>query len=169
MQSKEDLEKEYAHADPWGYKTRDEDLRRREVVSGIANAYMQNPRFTLDIACGEGFITEALNGDVMYGYELSDAAASRWPKWLLRYSHDAKISNFDLVVCTGALYGHYDWQSMVDIIKKTACNTVVTCAIKDWEVPAAIKQIPGNQVFEAEFQYNPEDKRYIQKLRVFKL
>ena len=51
MQTKEQLEQFYQTADPWGYKTNDEDARRKQILLEILNRY---PKFDKAIDIGAG-------------------------------------------------------------------------------------------------------------------
>ena len=149
--------------DPWGYQTHPDDIRRKEIILPIARMF---GRFdaALDVGAHEGWISMDLPADTVYGYELSDLAAARFPAIVQRVSaDDIRGGKFDLVVATGVLYNHYDWRGMVDLINAGASGIILTCNIKQWEVPAAWLGIRGKQVFQAQFPYREWD----QQLRVF--
>lgn len=169
MQSKEELEKHYVNPDPWGYKTNPEDQRRKRHLIDIARMFgheYSDPRFlfkrALDIACGEGWITGNIPAFDVEGYEISDLAASRFPKWVKRASPPE--GKYDFVMATGCLYGHYDWKSIVGLINAHAEGIVMVSNIESWEHKPAISSIEGKEIFTATFPYNEHN----QKVRVFR-
>lgn len=168
MQSKHDLERHYEKPDPWGYKKREDDSRRKHYLISIASMLCPlefgNYKRAIDICCGEGWITGSLPaGDEIHGIELSDNAASRFPPHVKRVAEPE--GKYDLVVATGCLYAHYDWQQIVrHIIKASAQYSIIILSnIEPWEHAEAVKRIPGKQIFEARFPYN----EHHQKVRAF--
>lgn len=167
MQPKQEIEDNYKTPDPWGYQTREDDYERRERIRNAARRHCPNKSGmylkALDIGCGEGWISQYLPALNVHGFELSDNAASRFPVNVLRVTDPQ--DKYDLVITTGTLYGHYDWQGMTDIIKRCASRIVIVSYIATWELPEAIARIPGKQIEQIEFPY----AEYIQRLRVFDL
>lgn len=161
MESKDDIEKAAEKEDCWGFKTNPEDAKRRSIIIARAAQYGWYSD-ALDIGAHEGFITEHLPADRLSAYELSDNAASRLPKTITRVSLPTR--GYDLVLATGVFYSHYRWSSFVEIINRCATNIILTCNIKNWEVPG-ILQIRATQIHEEEFDY----REYVQKLRVFRV
>jgi hypothetical protein len=55
LQDKSELDVLYSNPDPWGYYNNPDDLRRRsELLAVIPN---KTPLRTLDVGCGNGFLT----------------------------------------------------------------------------------------------------------------
>lgn len=174
MQSKQEIEDSYRNPDPWGYRTNPLDRTRKQFIIGIAklfvpgNGYFQR---AIDIACGEGFITEDLPAGVVHGIELSDTAASRFHPSVTRV--ERPVGTYDLVVATGCLYGHYDWHGIVQQIEqaKSPGGIILVSNIEAWENSKAIHAISTFtkcEAFEARFPYptHGEPKNF-QKVRVF--
>lgn len=157
---KEALESWYKDRDPWGYETLPCDALRKRHIIHTANLYGPYSR-ALDVGAGEGFITRDLPASTRHGYELSDAAAARFPPNVKRELE----GKYDLVLCSGCLYSHYDWLGMLRIIKFHASKIIITSHIKAWELSTAIQGMPGAEVFQAEFPY----REWTQRLRVFKV
>lgn len=159
MQTKEDLEAFYADKDPWFYRQHPDDARRKGIVVALANLFGPYNK-TLDLGCGEGFITEDLPGKLVHGIELSDVAAERLPKRVRRVAEpDGK---YDLIVACGVLYPQYDHEQMVRWIEQAAKvgTVVITCNIQDWEVDG----LPaGLQVANGTFPY----REYTEAWRVY--
>ncbi len=157
-QSKADLEDFYSKPDPWNYKTTPDDIQRKQYILHTLDLFGPFER-ALDIGCGEGWITKDLPADIKHGFELSDVAAERFPPCVQR----TMLGKYDLVLATGVLYAHYDWERFVELIRKFGSRIVLTCNIKAWEMHAALFAVPGKQVLEMEFPY----REFTQKLRVF--
>lgn len=156
-QDKLELENWYKYSDPWGYETNPDDLKRKAAI--LQAIPKGKYRRALDIGCGEGWITKDLPAAEIHGIELSDNAAARLPSNVKRVSEPQ--GEYDLIICTGMLYKHYDYKQFTDWIKRAAKCIVITCNIKDWEtndLPAA------KQVMQSEFPY----REFTQKLRVYK-
>jgi hypothetical protein len=162
-QSKEELEKHYAHADPWLYKSSSEDSKRKLYLLSIANMF--GPFETaLDIGAGEGWITEGLPAKEIHGFEISDLAASRFPELVTRIEEPVE-KKFDLVVSTGTLYGHYNVDLFLKLMNEHCGKILLISNIKEWERPEIIKKIAHTQILEASFPYH----QYHQQVRVFKV
>lgn len=159
MQTKQELEAWYAKKDPWGYKNNPDDTaRKKRLLSLLKKRYDR----ALDIGCGEGWITQSLPADAIFGLETSDSAAERFPSNVTRI--DAPEGKYDLVVATGVLYSQYNWRQMLDWIKNHASGTILLSNIKDWERPevAELNEI-ANMRFSDEYPY----RQYTQKLRLY--
>lgn len=171
MQSKEDLEKAAEVKDQWNFKTNPDDLIRKKKIIYAANFFCQKEKYSraLDIGAHEGWITQDLPAKEIFGYEISDNAAKRFPLNVKRmeFFFDSAIYPCDLVIATGVLYNHYDWSEMIRGILIHASNIVITCNIKEWEERRAIDAIEtfAREVHQEEFPY----REYTQKLRVFKV
>lgn len=162
-QPKHEIEEAYKTPDPWGYKSSDEDRKRKTYILSVIRIFNIHFRRAIDICCGEGWITGGLPADTIHGIEISDNAAGRFPEHVKRV--EGPIGKYDLILATGCLYGHYDWKSIVNQIKEAAGpgSLIVLSNIESWEYKAAITWIPGSQVFEARFPYN----EHHQKIRIF--
>lgn len=159
MQTKEQLEQFYKQADPWGFKVNDWDEVRKRKIIQVAEEYGPFKK-ALDVGAGEGWITEGLPADELYGYEISDEAAERFPKNVKRFNDEGR-KKFDLIVACGVFYEQYDHEAMKDLIKRRLAKggKLITSNIKSWELP-----IDGlEQIFEEEYQY----REFTQKLRVY--
>lgn len=116
QQDKEYLEKFYSEEDPWKYRDSKDDLNRRErILAALPDFEYEN---TLDIGCGNGFITEKLPGAHIYGVDISENAI----QWAKQHSQNDRITyltgsifdlpglelpEMDLIVVTGVLYPQY--------------------------------------------------------------
>ena len=168
MQSKEEIEAWYSKPDPWGFHENPDDYMRRRIIVDAAMAFCSAPdqkfQRALDIGCGEGWISSYLPAKEIYGYELSENARSRFPG-NVKDAYPRPFGRFDLVVATGVLYSHYAWKHFVEMIKEYASGLIVLSNIKDWEVPDAVAEIPGKQIYTHEFKY----REFMQKLRVYNI
>ena len=169
MQTKSDLEDWYIQADPWAYKNNAEDIKRKAYIIGICHMLagtiegdLSPFNTALDVCCGEGWITADLPAFMVYGYELADKAANRFPLLVTRLTDDDS-EKMQLVTAMGCLYKHYDTEKITSVINKHAEKFILTCNIQEWEAPEAIDKIVGKQIFEATFPY----REFTQKLRVF--
>lgn len=142
MNNKQQLEEFYLTPDPWGYKSRADDvMRKKRILSAIPKLHYKS---TLDIGCGEGFITTDLPGDKVLGIDLSDNAISRTVE-TDRVTYLAEDINnfftnkkFDLVVCTGILYPHFVNERTIKKIIDLTSKVLVTCharEIGDVDIP----------------------------------
>lgn len=150
----------YKNPDPWQYATTPDDAERKANILTALSCYTPFDR-AIDIGAGEGWLTKDLPALVKHAYEMSDVAAARLPDQIQRVRQP--IGKYDLVTATGVLYSQYDWENMVALIAGAASRIVLTCNIREWEVPAAIASIPGVQVMTMTFPY----RQYTQILRVF--
>lgn len=157
-QSKQSIEQWYEQNDPWGYEQHPDDQIRKGLILGVLAEY---PKFVraLDIGCGQGFITESLPARHIEGIEISDKAAERLSSNVNRVAKPD--GQYDLVVCTGMLYNHYDYRQFISWIETCSSGIVLTCNIKDWERA----QPALTQLFSQEFPY----REFTQVLRVFKV
>jgi hypothetical protein len=160
MQTKEEIEREYGTQDPWGYQQNPDDLLRKRILTSLSEIFGPYQR-CLDLGAGEGWITQDYCAVQAHGYELSDAAAGRFPPRVLRV-HDP-VGDYDLVCATGVMYGHYDWKRFMQLIRQHASQHVLVSSIKDWEVPD-VNGI-GHEIFRCEFPY----REYHQLTRVFEV
>ena len=115
IQSKDELEKWYSETDPWGYYKDPQDvIRKAKILSAIPKLDYKN---TLDIGCGNGFLTNELPGKQIVGVDISEEAI-RWAKQKalphVRYESaslfdliDLDLPPMDLILITGVLYPQY--------------------------------------------------------------
>ena len=157
-QDPKEIDDSYKTPDPWGYQNNDWDKVRKTTILMYAFHYGPYER-ALDIGAGEGWITQDLPAKEIFGYEVSDTAASRFPNNVKRVKE--LEGKYDLVIATGVMYEHYDCQKFIDMILKHASGIIILCNIKDCE-NKDVKRIPG-QIHEGEFPY----REYIQKLRIY--
>jgi 2-polyprenyl-3-methyl-5-hydroxy-6-metoxy-1,4-benzoquinol methylase len=150
VQSKVELESWYDNADPWGYDSHPDDLRRKnELLALLPTRHIER---TLDVGCGNGFLTVQLPGDEVVGTDLSEMAinwcrerSQQLPKperftFLPLSIFDPSfrtLGKFDLVVITGVLYPQYigmagaTARAVIDEVTQPG-GVVVTCHIKEW-------------------------------------
>jgi SAM-dependent methyltransferase len=120
-QDKEYLEKFYDQDDPWNYhSTPDDQTRRERIIAALPQLAYQN---TLDIGCGNGFITEKLPGKKVWGIDISEnaiAAAKNAVKderfeflaGSIFELPEVGLPQMDLIVVTGVLYPQYIGKSL---------------------------------------------------------
>ena len=159
MQSKEDIERHYNVRDPWSYTANPEDARRKRYLIHMANLFGPYER-VLDIGAGEGWITQDYPGKVLHGLELSEQARSRMPSSVKGITEPE--GSYDLVVGTGILYGHYDWELFLKLITTHSSRYILLSNIKAWE-HESVRLIPGKQLLEMSFPFH----EYHQQLRFF--
>lgn len=155
MQSKEELEKWYEIPDKWNYfQSEDDAFRKSQILEMLPHRYIT----ALDIGCGECFVTKDLPADRIYGLELSDNAASRFPPNVMRVDEpDSKL--YDLVISTGTLYPQYNHQQIDAWIRKGASYHVLIAGIKGWLLPYSYGEI----ICEKEFKY----RGYMQQVKLY--
>ena len=163
-QDLEEIKRSYKKPDPWGFKTNPEDSKRRsKIINAINEAFPGGFRRALDIGCGEGFISTKLPAREIHGFELSDDAASRLPDNVKRVL--APEGKYDLVVATGIMYPHYEWEKFLEMVDKSASMVIVFCNIADWEIPQLGQKYGKNQKVMLEFPY----RAWKQRLRIIEL
>lgn len=153
MQSKKELDKWYSAQDPWQYENNPHDIYRKEkILTLIAGDY----RRALDIGAGEGWITKDLPAKEIHAIEISDVAASRFPKNVTRVSEP--WGKYDLIIATGVFYDQYDYKQMHQWIISHASGKVLTSNIKAWEHP-----LPAKPYYEEDYEY----RNYTQHLCLY--
>lgn len=121
QQSKSDLDRFYSKDDPWGYFSNDHDRSRKQTLLGELNRFHLGR--VLDIGCGNGFITEAIQADEVVGIDLSEAAiaearkrsqsaAASYRQGSLFDLSALALGRFDAVLVTGVLYEQYIGNSL---------------------------------------------------------
>ena len=120
LQDKQDLELLYErNDDPWGYKNETADTTRLSRLSQMLDGV--EPKRTLDIGSGNGFVTEKLPGNEIIGLDISENAVKHAQKSALDLGvtnidyvqgnlleiEPQEIGDFDLICITGVLYNQY--------------------------------------------------------------
>lgn len=120
IQSRTELETFHSTPDPWGYEQNEHDRRRKAML--LSEIPQHRYGVTVDVGCGQGFVTRDLPGDVVLGVDLAEEAIRQ-----ARQSASARISfaqgslfelpkvlerqkiqqGVDLLVITGVLYPQY--------------------------------------------------------------
>lgn len=150
IQTKTEIEEFYATEDPWQYDSTPDDAERRaRLLSAIPK---RRYRRTLDIGCGNGFLTEHLPGQEVVGCDLSEAAIDWARKRVAGRSDDERITffassifkltpetrgTFDLIVITGVLYPQHigsSWSLVSEIVDRLLepRGILATCHISEW-------------------------------------
>jgi 2-polyprenyl-3-methyl-5-hydroxy-6-metoxy-1,4-benzoquinol methylase len=147
MDTKTELEQFYAVPDPWGYALNPEDEKRKSILlSMIAGIH---PNRTLDIGCGNGFITRELPGSFVMGVDISERAIEHARRADPKPEHhyvaaslfqlpDPILSEqFDLILITGVLYKQYIASGVLTVFRIVDAllsdrGTLVTVHIHDW-------------------------------------
>lgn len=164
----EELEAVYNKADPWNYKTHPADAFRKEKILKMLNHFGPYEK-ALDIACGEGWITQDIPAKEIFGYEVSRQAILRWPKHIKHFGDCQLEERFDLVLITGALYENYQYEKLIEIANHVATKYIVTCNIADREYKEAIDNIKGDLIYFKHFPYHrSETEQFTQRLRVYR-
>lgn len=153
LQPLAELERFYDAPDPWNYKDSADDARRRSELLGL----LPSGPFerTLDIGCGDGFMTFELPGRDVVGVDVSERAL-HWAEQARAHRPDAarfafrrasifeldarELGNFDLIVITGVLYPQYIGRAfsvvatLVDELLRPG-GYVASCHIDEWKPP----------------------------------
>lgn len=155
IQSEEELNIFYSNKDPWNYDNNIHDKRRaRELLSLVKDA-PKNGR-TLDIGCGNGFLTYQLPGREIIGVDLSERAiefakareeniethdAFSFIKGSILELDQNRLGRFDLITITGVLYPQYIGKAMsvvrigIDNILNSG-GMLASCHINEWHPPS---------------------------------
>jgi len=157
MQTKDDLEKWYDIPDRWQYFiSKDDEIRKEAILKTLPHNYVN----ALDIGCGECFVTKDLPAERIYGLELSDNAAARFPSNVIRVNEpDSKL--YDLVISTGTLYTQYNHEQIDAWIRKGANYNVLIAGIKEWLLPYTYGEI----IYQTQFKY----LQYTQSITLYKI
>lgn len=116
----ESIERHWEDPDPWAYdSTPDDEVRAARLLTHLPERRYAR---TLDIGCGNGFVTLRLPGDEVIGTDISERAVG-WARERAAAREDAGrfrfeaasifdlagrgLGRFDLVVVTGVLYEPY--------------------------------------------------------------
>jgi len=153
IEDREALDTFYASDDPWSYDDNPADERRAAELLALVGHL--NPERTLDIGCGNGFLTLSLPGREVLGCDLSGKAVEaarrrssqrgqsdriRFEECSLFDLSPAKFGRFDLIVVTGVLYPQYIGRAtsvarlIIDDMARPGCH-IASCHILDWDPP----------------------------------
>ena len=132
MQTKSQAEDWYSVPDRWNYFKSDEDRMRKEKFMELLSLGKKQYTNALDLGCGECFITKDLPSENIFGIELSDNAASRFPSNVTRLHQPRCDTSYDLVVTTGTLYPQYDHQLLYGWILEASSEYILISGIKEW-------------------------------------
>lgn len=109
------LDEFYREEDPWGYRLNPEDDKRRRVL--LAEIPQRHFAATLDLGCGNGFVTAHLPGDRVVGVDISRNAIKHARKhqddrlsFLVSDIFDLRSDSrgtYDLIIITGLFYPQY--------------------------------------------------------------
>ncbi len=153
IQTKQQLDCFYSEPDPWQYAGHPDDARRKtELLSLIPPRQFER---TLDIGCGNGFLTFDLPGKAVTGVDLSSSAIA-WACQNRDMRDDAarfsfvaaslfeldpkRLGLFDLVVITGVLYAQYIGRTSslvrqrIDELLEEG-GILISCHIDEWHPP----------------------------------
>ncbi len=150
VQERQALEDFYREPDPWSYETTPDDAARRERL--LALLPRRPFRRTLDIGCGNGFVSVELPGDTVTLCDLAEKAlhwardrvARRADAGRFRFvaasifDLDPRVhGTFDLVVVTGVLYRQYigGGFALIDLVVDRLLEpggVLVSCQIDEW-------------------------------------
>lgn len=150
VQSPQDLDQFYRSADPWNYDTTHDDLERKgRLLSLLPQVTFTR---TLDIGCGNGFVTVELPGTAVTGVDFSaravefarertaqrpDASRFTFHAASVFDLEPAHLGTFQLVVITGVLYPQYIGhgfariRQVIDGILEPG-GFLVSCQIDKW-------------------------------------
>lgn len=153
MQGKDELEKIYSNPDPWDYETTPDDQRRLVELKALLQGI--KPKRTIDIGCGNGFLSVELPGEEVFCVDLAEKAVKAVKKRVSklpdreRYRFGAtnlfdlateNYGQFDLVVITGVLYPQYVGKAtstMRAIVDQLLSENAIlaSCHIMEWNPP----------------------------------
>lgn len=145
-----DDDAEYPQPDPWNYEgSPDDQMRRARLLAAIpVRPYAR----TLEIGCGDGFLTFGLPGETVTGIDRSARAVEfACEKAAMRADHhryafrqgdlletiNDGLGQFDLIVIAGVMYPHYvgrSWNMLDERLRALASKNavVVACHIHAW-------------------------------------
>lgn len=140
------IDAEYGTEDPWGYFRNPHDQARKEILVSTLGEYRLSR--VLDIGCGNGFITQAIRAESIVGLDISqnaiDEAIGRDPQRRIDYRCCSlfdvpalALGQFDCILITGVLYGHYIGKSLPLVYRIIdeclgASGVLVSVHIDEW-------------------------------------
>jgi len=158
----------YEKPDPFQFKTNPSDsIRRDKIIKALGNRRFKR---ALDIGCGEGFISQHLPADEIYGYDVSPLAMSRLPENVKALKRDEIQGDFDLVIVAGILYTQdecSDIQDVIRIVNKHASGVIVLCHRDKAENKDAVNKIQARETRTITFPYTNVDGNWTQLIRMF--
>lgn len=173
IQKQSELDDFHSVTDPWGYENNPEDKMRKEILlSEIPNICYEN---VLDIGCGQGFITNDLPGENVFGVDISIEAINNAKKYCregidFRQGSIFEIDKlfdfqFDIIYITGVLYPQYigDSQSLIYLlIDKILKNggKLVCVHIDEW-YKSQFPYLKLKQVYYSYRSYNHNLEIYV--------
>ena len=151
--------------DPYHFKTNPSDaVRRNKIIKALGKTKYKR---ALDIGCGEGFITQKLPAEEIFGYDISPTALSRLPKNVIPLKRREIEGTFDLIVVAAVLQPEHDAEDAITIINKHASGTILLCHRSEVEDLDAVAKIKAPQLSELMFPYTNKDGEWINVLRIF--
>lgn len=162
----EQIEESYNTPDPWQYQVTQDDIDRKDRLITVAKGFaddLPDKKYLrcLDIGAGEGWITKDYPAKELYGYEVSNQAAARFPVNVKRVV--APEGKYDLICATGVFYEHYHWEFFLKMIKNHASHHVLVSSVRQWELP--VVNTIGPCLYSETFKY----REWEQLLRIFKV
>lgn len=157
MQGKEELERFYEKYDPWGYETNMDDIERRQKIINLLGDTQYDR--VLDIGCGHGFVTKAINGKCLEGLEISDNAARHLPETIKRVYQPEGY--YDLICATGIMYKQYAHDTFYSWLINHSQKDILVAGIKDWLIDYNYKSRIIGQI---EFPY----REYTQQVTLYR-
>lgn len=172
-----ELDRKYVEADPWKYEgARDDAFRRARLLAALPTRRYER---TLDIGCGDGFVTFELPGREVVGTDLSSRATAlareraALRKDAERFRFEAldvfeitpeRLGRFDLVVVTGVLYPQYignAWTAIRRLLDTVLVpgGLLAMCHIQEW----TRQPVPYARVHQSWYAY----RGYTHALEVF--
>ncbi|MBB4039578.1 2-polyprenyl-3-methyl-5-hydroxy-6-metoxy-1,4-benzoquinol methylase [Microvirga flocculans] len=178
MKTATDLDEFYDRDDPWDYETTPDDVVRKRRLSEVLPTL--TPQRTLDIGCGDGFVTFDLPGSEVVGIDLASRAISAANRKATarpdaaRFKFEvasffdltaSKFGKFDLIVITGVIYKEYLGQSSAlvhaivdDLLQQD--GFLISCHIDEWTT----SRFPYTLLDTSFYSY----RNYIHRLEVHK-
>lgn len=173
IQNKKELDDFHSVLDPWGYENHPDDRMRKEfLLSEIPHGNYKN---VLDIGCGQGFITNNLPGENIFGIDISSEAIKNAKKYCAKnikfyqgsiFEIDQLFDfQFDIIYITGVLYPQYIGDSnnliylLVDKVLKEG-GVLVCVHIDEW-YKSQFPYLKLNQVYYNYRNYNHNLEIYI--------
>ena len=172
IQSLDDLENWHKEKDPWGYEDNLEDEKRKSILLNHIPEKTYNR--VLDIGCGQGFITQSLPGNHVFGVDISQEAIKfakqretpnlNFKQASIFHLQDIFTEKFDLIIITGVLYKQYIGRSssliylIIDDLLQEGGN-LVSVHIEEWYQ----SRFPYLKVNELQYPY----RSYSHKLEVY--
>lgn len=163
IQPLNELEVWHKKRDPWDYQnTKSDEIRREILINEIIRKKYTN---ILDIGCGQGFITEHIQGDKIIGIDISHEAIRhakvnskntniKYLQGSIFNMNEIFNEKFDLIIITGVLYKQYigDSSSLIyQIIDNLLMENgeLILVHIEEWK----ICNFPFRKIKEIKYPY----------------